>query len=127
MLRSNSKAVTEKIKKWILENVDFSGYDEWATLDCSNYRDVCRALLETCEKEKFYSRYPSKAAMLEDWFCGLPSVLDTAHYIYRANAVDMLGEWLEETENEKARYSESDAEKMISRLLIREILKGATK
>lgn len=65
--------------------------------------------------------------MLEDWFCGLPSVLDTAHYIYHANAVDMLGEWLEETESEKARFSESEAERMINRLLIREILKGATK
>lgn len=127
MLRSNSKAVSEKIRCWIMENADFSGYDEWESLDTSNYNAVCKALLETCEKEKFYSSYPSKAAMLEDWFCGLPSVLDTAHYIYRANAVDMLGEWLEETESEKARFSESDAEKMISRLLIREILKGATK
>lgn len=53
MLKSNSKAVCEKIRCWILENIDFSGYDEWVTLDYSNYRDVCRALLETCEKEKF--------------------------------------------------------------------------
>ena len=125
MLRSNSKAVSEKVKQWIMDNVDFSGYDEWETLDVTSFREVCRALLETCEKEKFYCSYPSKAAMMEHWFCGLPFVINTAHYIYRANAVDMLGEWLEETESEKARFSESDAEKMISRLLIREILKGA--
>lgn len=125
MLKSNSKAVSEKIKKWIMENVDFSGYDEWESLDTSNHQAVCKALLETCEKEKFYCSYPSKAAMLQDWFCGLPSVLDTAYYIYHCNAVNLLGDWLEETESEKARFSESDAENMINRLIIRELLKGA--
>lgn len=127
MLRSNSKAVSEKVKAWILENVDFSGYDEWANLNTNDYNAVCKALLETCEKEKFYSSYPRKYDMLVDWFCGLPSVLDTAYYIYHCNAVNLLGEWLEETESEKARFSESDAENMINRLLIREILKGAAK
>lgn len=127
MLRSNSKAVSEKVKAWILENIDFSGYDELENVNTADFPAVCRALLETCEKEKFYSSYPCKAAMMADWFQGLPSMLDTAYYIYRANAVDLLGEWLEETESEKARYNESDAEKMINHLLIREILKGAAK
>ena len=39
----------------------------------------------------------------------------------------MLGAWLEETEAEKAKFEESTAEEMITRLIYRELIKGATK
>lgn len=125
MLKTNSKAVREKIRAWIMNNTTFEGYDELQNVDTNNFSEVARALLDTCEKEKFYCVYPNQTEMLIDWFQGLPSVIDTAHYIYHCNAVNLLGGWLEETETEKARFSESQAENMINRLIIRELLKGA--
>lgn len=124
MLKTNSKAVRGKVRAWIMENTTFEGYDELQNVDTSNFAEVARALLDTCEKEKFYCRYATVQGMMLDWFQGLPSVLDTAHYIYHCNAVNLLGGWLEETEAEKARFSESQAENMINVLIIREILKG---
>lgn len=124
MLRSNSKAVREAIRNWIMENTSFEGYDEYENRQM-DFNETCKALLAICNREKFYQEYPNERLMLKDWFQGLPSVLDTAEYIYRYHAVDLLGEIMQETEAEKARFTESQAEDMLNYLIADEILKGA--
>ena len=124
MLRSNSKAVREAVRKWIMENTSFEGYDEYENRKM-DYNETCKALLAICKHEKFYQEYPNDRLMLKDWFQGLPSVLDTAEYIYRYNAVNLLGEIMQETEAEKARFTETQAEDMLNYLIADEILKGA--
>lgn len=42
-------------------------------------------------------------------------------YYYNRSAVDDLGEILEETDEEKAKYSEQQAEELLSRLIYREM------
>ena len=59
-----------------------------------------------------------------DWCSGLPGVLDTCYY-YNRSAVDDLGAILEETDEERARYTEEQAEKMLTTLIYRELKKGA--
>lgn len=44
-----------------------------------------------------------------DWCAGLAGVLDTRYY-YNRSAVDNLGAILEETDEEKAKYTEDQAE-----------------
>ena len=124
MLRSNSKAVREAVRKWIMENTSFGGYDEYENRQM-DFNETCKALLAICNREKFYQEYPNERLMLKDWFQGLPSVLDTAEYIYRYNAVNLLGDIMQETEAEKARFTESQAEEMLNYLIADEILKGA--
>lgn len=56
----------------------------------------------------------------EGWCQGLPSMIDTASY-YLHSAVEVLGDLLEETPEERARFSECEAEHMLSYLIYREI------
>lgn len=124
MLKTNSKIARTAVRNWIMMSADFTGYDEYEHKEM-DFNETAKALLEICNVEKFYQSYPNEEAMLTDWFQGLPSVLDTAEYIYHCNAVDLLGGFLQETEAEKARFTESQAEKMLNHLIADEILKGA--
>lgn len=65
----------------------------------------------------------NELAAFADWCAGLPGVLDT-YYYYNRSAVDDLGAILEETEEEKARYTEEQAEKTITILIYKELKKG---
>lgn len=125
MLRINHKAVKAKALHWICENADFTGYEDFASVDCSDPHAVCAALLSICQAEKFYSTYPTPGAMLEDWCMGLPSALDTAAYLYRPGARDLLCGWLEMTDEEKTHYCEYDCAVTLNRIIVREILRSA--
>lgn len=59
----------------------------------------------------------------EEWAAGLPSILDTCYY-YNRSAVDDLGAILEETDSEKARYTEQQAETRLTYLIYRELVRG---
>lgn len=122
MLRTNSKAVNEKIKSYILENVDIDYINEFFKVDENDYTEICGCILQICEKEKFYQRYKSRFDMFKDWCQGLPSALNTLYY-YNVSAVDLLGDILEQTEEERSKYSESDAEELMTKLLYRELSK----
>lgn len=129
MLRTNTKKARENIRKYIVEHFDASNYTDDPP---KNWPEIAAFILETFANEKPYStKYMyrvmlSDAKVFEEWCAGLPSVLDTCYY-YNRSAVDDLGAILEETESEKARYSESDAETLLTRLIFRELMKGAGK
>ena len=53
-------------------------------------------------------------------------MIDTC-YFYNRSAVDDLGEILEETDEEKAKYNERQAEDLLTWLIYRELLKGEKK
>lgn len=125
MLRINSKSVKAKALIWICDNADFTGYEGYEAVVPSDPHAVCAALLSICQAEKFYCTYPTPGAMLEDWAMGLPSALDTAAYLYRPGARDLLCSWLEMTEEEKAHYCEYDCAVTLNRLIVREILRNA--
>lgn len=113
MLKTNSKKAVENIRAYIMENFDPSNYTE-------NPPD---------ESEKYYSReYAIKKnipdqAIFREWAAGLPSVLDTCYY-YNRSAVADLGKILEETPAEMERYTESQAEKLLTDLIYKELVRG---
>lgn len=124
-LKSNSKAVNEAVKTYILENFDTSNYaPDYDHVNVSNIKEVCKAILECCNKEKFCFSYPNTQSMLIDWMQGLPSILDTAPILYSGSAIDLVGNWLQQTEKEKSKYDETNAEQfalyLISRMIIKE-------
>ena len=123
MLRSNSKAVVTKIRQYIVDDInpDYFGLSEEP-----DFPEACKLILTACEDEKRYNRIRSGLDTFRDWAQGLPSAFNTCYY-YNVSAVDLLADWLEETEAEKAKYSESEAEEMITRLIYRELTKGAAK
>lgn len=63
-------------------------------------------------------------AVFIDWCQGLPSVLDTCYYYNRSAVVD-LGNILEQSERERAQYTEEQAERLLTHLIYQELVKGA--
>ncbi len=124
MLRSNSKKAVENIRAYILEQYNPEEYGLPATND---YREAARNMWEACKNEimKYDKRRLSYYEFFVEWLSGLPSLFDSADYIYHCNAKKRLAAILEETETEANKYTETEAETMLSRLIWREVSKVA--
>ena len=141
MLRTNEKKLNNKVKNYIIENFkDFQlenatyQYDHLHTLesvDSNNYTEVCNAIncVFFCEMLENDKRWNAGRLSREDafinWCQGLPAAINCDYYLH--SAVDLLGEWLEETEEEKKKYSERQAETRITQILYRELNRNATR
>jgi hypothetical protein len=97
-MKTNNKKARENIRKYIIANF-------------------------TPEDFRYYRK--NELAAFADWCAGLCGVLDTC-YFYNRSAVGDLGAILKETEEEKARYTEEQAENTLTFLIYRELIKGAT-
>lgn len=125
MLNLNSKQVCENVRNYIMANFipnisenPPTTFSETATVLLERFR---RAKYSNPEERSQYHNNEGRA--FEDWCAGLPSNFD-AHFIYDCSAVDDLGDILEETEAEKVRYTDEQAEKLLTNLIYKELLKG---
>ena len=124
-LKTNSKQAKENIKKWIVNGFHCSDFENWNKCSVDDYKTICTIILSTFKAEKNHdNRYNAGRISLYDlfvdWAQGLPDTLKTEDY-FLYSACDLLGGWLEESESEKARFSETQAEQTITRLLWREL------
>ena len=127
MLKTNSKKARENVRAYIMNN---NNCEEYAAKpdDFTKFEAVAAAIYADFDR---VTNLPiNRRVSLQDRFAeyaaGLPSIIDTCYY-YNRSAVDDLGAILEESEAEKARYTEAEAEKMLSYLIFREIERGALK
>ena len=122
MLRTNCKKAIENIRRYIVENVDFSGYDRG--VDVSDWKAVKKEIwnIYTDEVGKWREKQIGRQNAFFEWCQGLPSVLDTCHY-YNRSAKNDVAEILEENEAEKEKYTEEEAEKLLTWLIFRELSK----
>lgn len=134
MLRTNSKKVSEKIKAYIMENFTNPsdlGIDEMQ--NPTNYAETVKCIYDefiiekafNTERMKKYYGY-SEYRAFKDWLQGLPSIFDPMYY-YNGLAVQVLGDILEETEEERNKYTSAEAEETLTKLIYREIQKEVTK
>ena len=124
MLRT--KKAIGNIRAYIMDNFTPENYTDNPPKD---FPEVAAFILDTFRKEKMSDlryRNCNEFAAFTDWCSGLPSVLNTC-YCYNRSAVDDLGRILEETEEEKARFTEAEAERRLTWLIYRELSKGAAK
>lgn len=126
MLKTNSKKAAENIRAYIMDRFTPDGYTDNSPQE---YPEIARFILATFRHEKdlpqnFRYYQNNELAAFTDWCAGLTGVLDTCYY-YNRSAVDDLGAILEETEEEKARYTEEHAEKTLTTLIYRELTRGA--
>lgn len=130
MLKTNSRAARENIRAYIINGYDGTGYDN--APESNDFDEIARFIYDTFKSEKYYTdNYCMKYRISEqqsfiDWCAGLPSIIDTCYY-YNRSALDDLANILEETDAEKAKYTEEQAEKMLSYLIFREIERSARK
>lgn len=124
MLRTTSKKALENIRNYILVNTDTSNYED--VEQPKNFKEASKIIID-CFYDEYMHGYNLRRNHQEcfiDWLSGLPSVFDSLYY-YNRSAVDDLGALLEETEEEKSKYTEAQAEEMLSRLIYREVTKAA--
>ena len=135
MRRTNSKETMEAIKNAIIES--YEAAEEYYTYDGSEakteYNDICKDIMNAFfnEKCKYDNRYNagriSKYSLFCDWMAGLPTAFPVSDDIFLGSAVDWIADILDETEEEKGRYTEEKAESTACYLLYRELTKHAAK
>ena len=76
------------------------------------------------EKAKNDKRHITYQDLFLEWMAGLPSIIH-AEYILHASAIDILGDILQQTEQERQKYTEQQAEDLMSTLIWRELLKAS--
>ena len=136
MLKTNSKKAKENLKKYIMEYSEPSFIDamEYAkeTEENFNYKidsfsDRCKYLYNRFKEEYCndwnIKQYKSYQEVFNQWTRGLP-VGGLFCYWYNREAKDDLQMILEETEQEKNKYTEEQAENLLTNLIYREILKN---
>jgi hypothetical protein len=129
MLKTNSTKARENIKQYIVDNFDATNYTDVPPVE---WQEIAAFILETFKAEKYsmledYRYYNNnECAAFTDWCAGLPSVLDTCYY-YNRSAVDDLAAILEETPAEAARFTETQAEELLTALIYRELKRGCKK
>lgn len=126
-LRTNSKKVKTSIQNYIknaVEYIEDCGYDMKA-YDLGNFQDLCACIWDIFNDEKYYTieqmdkRRMSYYDAFKEWAQGL--ALNLFDYYYNVSAVDLLGDILEQTQEERAKYTEQQAEELLTRLIYREI------
>lgn len=123
MLKTNSKQARQNVQAYIMQG--FTG-ENYSIETPETFKDTAAVIMKIFNSEKpaegAYSRM-NEQERFTDWAQGLPSILDTCYY-YNRSAVDDLGAILEETAEEKARYSEQNAERLLTALIYRELVRG---
>ena len=126
MMKTNSKKALENIRAYIVNNFTPENYN----LEQSNDFATAAKVIYNCfiEEKSGINDWgrASESVIFADWCAGLPSIFDTCYY-YNRSAVDDLGEILEETEEEKEKYTQTEAEKLLTALIYREIKKAVKK
>lgn len=150
MLKTNSKAVKTAIREFIATGaIDWAisaneydrenGYEPMAEAveleklsskgeENADVQKAAAALVWKCfqndiEGDYRIGREPIQS-IFDSWLRGLPGVVDSEDFLLRS-AVDFMAGILQESEAEKAKYGESDAEELAIYLIWREVSKLA--
>lgn len=125
MLRTNSKKAKENLVNYLIDGARDCDYiiTEGVTND-----NILYSIASTFNKEMLgfnvygqsilrYYYHNDLFKAFNDWCAGLCSAINTDYYLH--NAVDTLGDILEETKEERNRFTEEQAEEMMTKLLFR--------
>lgn len=142
MLKTNSKQVKEKIKNYIIGGYKdfYEDNKNYIEKEAETFEEIAKEIMKECFRAKalnihcktsndiynfIYCYYGTIQNMFTDWCQGLPSILNCDYYCYyNPSPVDLLGEWLEETEEEKNKYSNDEASELITKLMFRDLTKA---
>lgn len=121
MLRTNSKQARENIRQYIIENFTPENYTEE---NIQGFENIAKFILDVFKSEYYNvtGRY-TQAEAFTNWCSGLPSVLDTCYY-YNRSAVKDVKNILEETDAEVRKYTEQQAEELLTSLIYRELTRA---
>ena len=129
MLKTNSKQARANVRAYIVDNaldemrerVSYSGGDV-AALD--DFNGLAAAIVAAF-RDEYAHEIARRGAFgaFEMWAGGL--ALNLFDYNYNVSAVAAVGDILQETASERERYTERDAERLLTLLIWRELEKAA--
>ena len=125
MLRTNSKKARANVVEYIKQDAGYleDNYEYIAETDQEFLASVYGVFLSEKSYELQKNKHINQYNIFKEWAQGL-AMGGLFCYYYNRSAVDDLGDILEETEEERQRYSESEAEEMLTRLIWREVVDG---
>ena len=123
MLRSNSKAVKEKVRAYLKDEV-FAFLEERQIAGEKPYTEY----MNTIRSEKKYQKYRSDFEMFQDWLQGLGGYAMGADIYchvsergrFAGKVADILQDWLSETDEEIQKYDTERSENLMLNLCWRE-------
>lgn len=125
MIRTNSKKAMEAIRNYVMNNTDFEGFGyEGIDENPTTFEEMAKTIWGVYWSEIGHfnkGREPWQVNFM-GWLAGLPSC-GLGDFFYHGSTVDALGEMLEQTEAERSKYTEEQAENTLSYLIYREIAK----
>ena len=128
MLKTNSRKAIENIRNYIMNDVEYISERSGYTIDTENTDEVLAYAWSIFKDEKKYeieqNYHCANYAIFQDWASGL-ALGNLFCYWYNRPAVDDLGDILEETDEERSKYTESEAERVLTTLIYREMEKAA--
>lgn len=119
MLKSNSKQVKENIRKYIIDNYDIEDYSGGEISNSNDFQIVKKQIMDIFTEE-VGKRQGVNYNSFRYWMQGLPSIIDACYY-YNRSAVKDLGDILEESEEERNKYTEEQAEERLTQLIYKEL------
>lgn len=137
MLRTNSKKVYEKIDNYIIDTAKEYIQDQYTDSNGAYYindrymniemiNDLFAVILDIFSQEylkhnkQYLTGRVSRYAMFKEWASGL-ALGSTFLYYYNVSAVDLLGDILEQTTEERNKYTEEQAEELTTQLIYRRL------
>lgn len=126
MLKTNTKQARENIKKYIVSiydnEADYSncGIDT-NKKDWEEIKETIKTIFNL-EVGHYRSKQIGEYKAFFEWCQGLPSIIDTCYY-YNRSAIEDLGNILEETKEERNKFTEEQAEERLTHLIYRELFR----
>ena len=138
MLKTNSKKAIDNIWAYlegftdIINDERIAYHPEFNYLQPGNRHDIATFIYYTYEVEKkkndnlWNAGRITDQALFNEWAQGLSMCGVFDYYTYRddTNPVNILGDILEETENERNRYNKDAAADLLTNLIYREVIKN---
>lgn len=121
MLKTNNKKVKAKIEQYVRQAAGYlvdCGYLQADGVDLNNYNELCGVIYEVFKAEKHH--YGESFDIFVEWAQGL--ALNLFDYYYNVSAVQLVGDILEQTEQERNKYTERQAEMLMTKLIYRSII-----
>lgn len=123
MLKTNCKKVNDFVKAFIIAHYTPENYNLPQT---NNFEEIAKNIWGIF-KDEYASKIRYTNTSIQNLFIeylqGLPSIIDTDYY-YKYSVNNLLGDLLEQTEKERAKYTESQSEYLFSYLIFRQITKN---
>lgn len=132
-LRTNSKQAMMNLYEYIKQDMDYlverADFDN-IKIDINDCKQVATFIYKIYQEEKpdsdqvMYHCRIREQEEFEAWAKGLPLGV-MFNYYYQTVAKDIVGEVLEETEEEKGKYTETQAEDLLTYMIYRWIKRNA--